>query len=151
MEVTGNRLLYEARIWTAEATARLVSSDGAIGGLEALREVAWNSATCAANGGFAVVHAQEPDSMETGLLRTDGLPEGTGVPFVPGIQGTGYWEPPAVPFGSGWLLGTPQGLWESDGTEDGSFLADAIDPVVRQAILATKTPKRNLFISDPPR
>ncbi len=51
--------------------------------------------------------------METGLLRTDGLPEGTGVPFVPGIQGTGYWEPPAVPFGSGWLLGTPQGLWES--------------------------------------
>ncbi len=129
MEAVGGRLLFEARASLWDGTAGLVSTDGAFGGLEIVREIGWGSASCAVNGVHAVVHATAPGGSETDFTRTDGLPEGTEAPFVPG-SGDDTWvlAPPVVPFASGWLLGTEEGLWESDGTPAGSLLVDPAAP-----------------------
>jgi len=124
LEVTGDRLLFEARTSVMmEDTAWLVSSDGSIGGLETIFPVKPAGVSCAANGTRALIYSRDSDDSERGFTLTDGLPEGTEPPFYPGPSP--MWprsSPMVVPFGAGWLFGTEAGLWESDGTEAGTQL-----------------------------
>jgi len=135
LEPVEGRLLFEAR--PTPGVAQLVSTDGASGGLEVLADLASATTTCAVNGSRAAVNAADSAGAFR-FLFTDGLPEGTGMPFAPGGE-TGYpgWTPRAVSFGPGWLLGTQQGLWESDGTEVGTTLIEPSLPGCSPASLAT--------------
>ena len=124
LEVTGDRLLFEARTSVMMGnTAWLVSSDGSIGGLETIFPVEPAGVSCAANGTRALIYSRASDNSERGFTLTDGLPEGTEPPFYP--DPSSVWprsSPEMVPFGAGWLFGTKMGLWESDGTEAGTQL-----------------------------